>query len=191
MADQQVSHAYYYVDLPFLALYGTTYLPISRTWQQFQVDAAAGTLPSVSFLDPKFLDEGTGTSADDHPHADIRAGQSFLDQVYRAVTHGPGWERTALVINYDEWGGFYDHVAPGVAPEMGTGLTPLTRRDAAARNMAEVLDFTRPPNLAAPLWEVPPAVSAPCGPEGTADYSDWRELESVVLAHGWRVGGAV
>ena len=229
-----VPASYYFSDVPFLALWGAKYLPISRTWLQFQADAAAGTLPAVSFLDPKFLDEGTGSSADDHPHADIQAGQAFLDQVYRAVTSGPGWSKTALVINYDEWGGFYDHVPPAVAPdatpELGTGmrgfrtpalmisplarrhhvshnvydhtsvlkmiewrhgLAPLTPRDKAARNIAEVLDFAHPPNLTAPRWNVPPAVSVPCPPEGTADYTDWRELKSLAVREGWRVGGVV
>ncbi|NUS49687.1 MAG: alkaline phosphatase family protein, partial [Nocardioidaceae bacterium] len=234
LADKGVSRAYYYVDLPFLALYGTTYLSIARTWPQFLTDAAAGTLPAVSFLDPKFLDEGSGTSADDHPHADIRAGQSFLNQVYEAVTSGPGWGRTALVVNYDEWGGFFDHVPPATAPdatpEAGTGLRgfrtpallvsprarrhhvahgvydhtsvlkmiewrhgldPLTPRDAAARNLAEALDFASPPDLTAPRWQVPAAVGAPCGPEGTADYTDWRNLAAHAARLGWRVGGVV
>jgi phospholipase C len=234
LAGKGVPHAYYYVDVPFLALYGTRYLDIARTWAQFKLDAAAGTLPAVSFLDPKFLDEGTGSSADDHPHADIRAGQSFLNDVYEAVTGGPGWARTALVVNYDEWGGFFDHVppttAPDATPEAGTGmrgfrtpalmvsprarrghvahgvydhtsvlkmiewrwgLDPLTPRDAAARNLAEVLDFASAPDLSAPRWDVPPAVSAPCGPEGTADYTDWRDLKALAETHGWRVGGVV
>jgi len=69
LAGKGVSRAYY-VDVPFLALYGTKYLDIS---------------------------------ADDHPHADIRAGQSFINQVYEAITRGAGWSRTALVVNYDEW----------------------------------------------------------------------------------------
>jgi len=234
LAGKGVPHAYYYVDVPFLALYGTKYLDIARTWAQFKLDAAAGTLPAVSFLDPKFTDEGTGSSADDHPHADIRAGQSFLNDVYEAVTGGPGWARTALVVNYDEWGGFFDHVppttAPDATPEAGTGmrgfrtpalmvsprarrghvahgvydhtsvlkmiewrwgLDPLTPRDAAARNLAEVLDFASAPDLSAPRWDVPPAVSVPCGPEGTADYSDWRALKTLAETHGWRVGGVV
>jgi phospholipase C len=126
LADAGVSRAYYYSDVPFLALYGATYLPIARTFPQFLADAAAGTLPAVSFLDPRFQDESSGTSADDHPHADVRAGQHFLNQVYEAVTGGPLWPRTALVLNYDEWGGFFDHVAPGTAPDarpdLGTGL---------------------------------------------------------------------
>lgn len=234
LADKGVSRAYYYVDVPFLALYGTKYLDIARTYPQFLADAAAGTLPAVSFLDPKFLDEGTGSSADDHPHADIRAGQSFINQVYEAVTGGPGWANTALVVNYDEWGGFFDHVPPSVAPdatpEAGTGmrgfrtpalmvsprarrgfvshdvydhtsvlkmiewrwgLPPLTPRDAAARNLAEVLDFGRAPNLTAPRWNVPPAVSAPCGPAGTADYEDWNQLAALAAHNGWRVGGVL
>ena len=234
LPDKGVSHAYYYVDVPFLALYGTKYLDIARTYPQFLADAAAGTLPAVSFLDPKFLDEGTGSSADDHPHADIRAGQAFVNQVYEAVTGGPGWARTALVVNYDEWGGFYDHVAPSVAPdatpEAGTGMrgfrTPalmvsprarrgfvshdvydhtsvlkmiewrwgldaLTPRDAAARNMAEVLDFSRAPDLTAPRWQVPPAVSVPCGPASTADYEDWNQLAAKAAELGWRTGGRV
>ena len=126
LAAAGVSGKYYYTDVPFLALYGTKYLGISEHVGQFYADAAAGTLPAVSFVDPKFLDEGSGSSADDHPHADIRAGQAFLNQIYHAVTTGPGWARTALVINYDEWGGFFDHVPPGTAPDarpdLGTGL---------------------------------------------------------------------
>ena len=80
---------YYYVDAPFTALWGGKYLPISHPYTSFLADCASGDLPELSFVDPKFLDEGTGTSADDHPHADIRAGQSFLNQVYEAVTSSP------------------------------------------------------------------------------------------------------
>jgi phospholipase C len=108
---------YYYSDIPFLALWGTKHLDIAKPFAQFVTDAAKGTLPDVSFIDPRFEDEGSGTSADDHPHADIRAGEAFLNQVYTAVTTGAKWENTLLVVNYDEWGGFYDHVPPGKAPD--------------------------------------------------------------------------
>ena len=50
------------------------------------------------------------------PPGDRLAHLGFLNGVYRSVTTGPAWGRTALVINYDEWGGFYDHVAPPAAP---------------------------------------------------------------------------
>jgi phospholipase C len=107
-----VTHKYYYSNVPFLALWGVKYLGISAMFSDFESDAANGTLPAVSFLDPKFtiLDDGTGN--DDHPHADIRNGEAFLAKVYKALTEGPGWRNTVLIINRDEWGGFYDTVVP-------------------------------------------------------------------------------
>jgi phospholipase C len=117
LAAAGVSHAYYYSDAPFTALWGTKYLPMSRPFSQFVTDCENGTLPAVSYLDPKFIDEGTGTSVDDHPHADIRAGQAFLNIVYYLITHSPNWANTVFMINYDEWGGFFDHVPPPLAVE--------------------------------------------------------------------------
>ena len=225
LAGAGIPARYYYVDVPFTALWGTTYTGISSPYARFLADAAAGTLPAVSFVDPKFLDEGTGSSADDHPHADIRAGQAFLDEVYDAVRLGPGWDKTVLVVNYDEWGGFYDHVAPPTAPdahpewglrgfrvpclvmspmarrgyvakgvydhasvlamiEWRWGLAPLTPRDAAARNLAEVLDFTLH-DLSSTAYNVAPFVGLPCPAGGFADYEDWNALKKLALDHGW------
>lgn len=112
LAAAGISHKYYFSNVPFLALWGDKYLGISALFKDFQADAAAGRLPAVSFLDPRFtiLDDGGGN--DDHPHADLRAGEAFLGKVYNAVTQGPGWKNTVLVINRDEWGGFFDTVTP-------------------------------------------------------------------------------
>lgn len=116
LADAGVSARYYFNDVPFVALWGVQYLPISRPFASFLEDAATGSLPSVAFVDPKFVDEASGTSADDHPHADIRNGEVFLEQVYRAVTTSPDWPSTVLVFTFDEWGGFFDHVPPPMRP---------------------------------------------------------------------------
>src|SRR4029077_19546160 len=96
----------------FHALGGQKYIGISEFVTDFLSDAATGNLPQVSFLDPRFtiLDDGEGN--DDHPHADLRAGEAFLSRVYQAVAAGPGWANTFLVINRDEWGGFFDTVVP-------------------------------------------------------------------------------
>jgi phospholipase C len=112
LANAGVSHKYYFSNVPFLALWGDKYLGISAFFADFLLDAATGNLPAVSFLDPRFtiLDDGFGN--DDHPHADVRSGEAFLGQVYDAVTSGPGWKNTVLIINRDEWGGFYDTVTP-------------------------------------------------------------------------------
>jgi phospholipase C len=112
LAVAGVSHKYYYSNVPFLALWGVKYLGISALFADFLADAKSGNLPSVSFLDPRYtiLDDGFGN--DDHPHADLRSGEAFLGQVYRALTSGPAWKNTALIVNRDEWGGFYDTVPP-------------------------------------------------------------------------------
>jgi phospholipase C len=106
---------YYFSDVPFLAFWGAQYLPISRPFDAFLADCAANTLPAVAFVDPRFVGEDQGLSNDDHPHADIRNGEAFINQVYEAVVSSPAWARTVLVITYDEWGGFFDHVPPPIA----------------------------------------------------------------------------
>jgi phospholipase C len=116
LAQRRVKARYYFSDVPFLALWGTKYLSITRPIREFFAACAAGTLPSVSVVDPRFLGEEIGLSNDDHPHADIRNGQAFLNAIYEAVTASPKWPHTVLVINYDEWGGFFEHVPPPLAP---------------------------------------------------------------------------
>ena len=116
LADHSISRRYYYSDIPLLALWGTKYLSISSTIAQFFADCAAGTLPHVSVVEPRFLGESQGLSNDDHPFADIRNGEAFLNSVYAAITASPAWASTVLVINFDEWGGFFEHVPPTPAP---------------------------------------------------------------------------
>jgi phospholipase C len=116
LADHSISRKYYFSDFPFLALWGSRYVDIARPVSNFFEDCAAGTLPGVSFVEPRFLGEAQGISTDYHPHGDIRNGEVFLNQVYEAVTSSPNWPNTVLVINFDEWGGFFDHVPPGKAP---------------------------------------------------------------------------
>jgi phospholipase C len=112
LADAGVSGKYYFSDVPFLALWGAKYTATAHLYAEFLADAAIGALPAVSFLDPRFQDEGQGTSGDDHPHADIRAGDAFLSEAFHAVARGPKWANTVFIITYDEWGGFFDHVPP-------------------------------------------------------------------------------
>ena len=116
--DAGLRGRYYFNDIPFIGLWGTKYASITRTYDQFLQDCASGSLPEVAYVDPPFNSEDAGTSSDDHPHGDIRAGESFLAQTYRAVTTGLDWKSTVMVINFDEWGGFFDHVAPGQAPDV-------------------------------------------------------------------------
>ena len=133
---------YYFNDAPFTALWGTMYLGISRPYTEFLADCARGSLSRVSFIDPRFEDETSGTSNDDHPHADIRNGEYFLNQIYDAVTSGPKWPHTILIINFDEWGGFFDHVPPP--------LGPIPEADRLAGNQDGRLGFRTPALIISP-----------------------------------------
>jgi phospholipase C len=112
-----ISHKYYFNNVPFVALWGTKYLNISFLYSQFLADCAAGTLPAMSFVDPSFT-LLFNLAEDDHPLSDVRNGDAFLAKTFHAVSSSPNWPSTALIVNYDEWGGFFDHVVPprAIAP---------------------------------------------------------------------------
>jgi phospholipase C len=201
LADAGVSNKYYFNDVPFLALYGEKYVPISHPYLEFLADAKAGTLPSFSFIDPKFEDEGTGSSADDHPHADIRAGQFFINQIYEAVTASPAWGRTLLIVNYDEWGGFFDHVVPTTAPDarpdLGTGLrgfrTPCLLVSPRARRhhvSHDVYDHTSVLKMIEWRWDLPALTARDADARNIAEALDFTSAPDLTAPR-WPVSPAV
>ncbi|MES2488632.1 MAG: alkaline phosphatase family protein [Pseudomonadota bacterium] len=111
---------YFYTDVSYTSFWGDKYRSFSKKYEPlaFQDAIASGPLPGLMFIDNvgTTLNEGGAISYDDHPYSDIRNGQAFLDNVYNTLRKHPDWEKTLLIINYDEWGGFYDHVVPPFAP---------------------------------------------------------------------------
>ena len=72
----------------------------------FIAAAKAGTLPAVSFVKPIGADN-------EHPgYTDVLRGENHLRDLINDIRNGPNWSDTAIVITYDEHGGFWDHVAP-------------------------------------------------------------------------------
>mgnify|MGYP003694216835 CR=1 FL=1 len=118
LASKDLVGRYYFTDFPFLGLWGTKYAPIFRSVDNFLADCASGDLPHVGYVEPKFESGDNGTSGDDHPLSDIRAGETFLNKIYNAVTRSPAWKHTVLVVTFDEWGGFFEHVPPQEAPDV-------------------------------------------------------------------------
>jgi phospholipase C len=120
LTDQGVSWHYYEHGYCFLRLFerytvDNKFIVDARDPAKgFFAAARAGTLPAVSFIDPDFIDVPPGN--DDHPPADIAAGQRLVAEIVRALIEGPLWSKTLLIITYDEHGGFFDHVAPPQAP---------------------------------------------------------------------------
>jgi len=88
-------------------------LEYAKPIAQFFTDAAAGTLPSFSLLDPDY-----STQSQEDPQ-NIVVGETFLARVVEAVGDSPAWRKTMLIITYDEHGGYYDHVPPppALAPD--------------------------------------------------------------------------
>jgi phospholipase C len=85
---------------------------------EFLADAAAGTLPGYSLVEPDY-----STQSEENPQ-NIAVGEEFAASVVNAVINGPAWDRTVLLLTYDEHGGYYDHVPPPAAiPPDGIGPT--------------------------------------------------------------------
>ena len=125
--DRGLSFGIYWDPLDIVSW---TFLLNPRTWDlaeshgkdmdTFFQDAAGGTLPNYSFIEPRLLVDNN----DQHPPASmpplyepivtssVLAGEKLIADVYNAVRDSPAWERTMLIIIYDEHGGSYDHVQP-------------------------------------------------------------------------------
>ena len=87
--------------------------------ETFVADVAAGALPQVSWILSRLVDT-------EHPPAPVSWGEDVAHQVVSALTSNPDvWRKTALIITYDENGGFFDHVPPPTAPA-GTAGEYLT-----------------------------------------------------------------
>jgi phospholipase C len=111
-----VQYAYYYGDIPVIAVIDTIDpTPYIHPFDQFLQDAANGTLPPVVYIDPAF------GGNDDHPPHHLMFGQALIAAIYTALATGPHWQNCTFVITYDECGGFFDHVPP-----------PMTADDHAA-----------------------------------------------------------
>ena len=92
-------------------------VPLGEDLARLRADAAAGDLPEFTVIEPAMHHHPQN---DDHPPADMYRGQVFLQKVYDALSAGPRWQKTLLIITYDEHGGFYDHVTPPVAELLPT-----------------------------------------------------------------------
>ncbi|MGD0832220.1 MAG: alkaline phosphatase family protein, partial [Terracidiphilus sp.] len=86
---------------------------------QVLTDIANGDLAQVTWITPD-LDHS------DHPFLNKGEGPDWVASIVNAIGASPFWDSTAILVNWDDWGGWYDHVVPPVIDNMGPGFrTPL------------------------------------------------------------------
>ena len=113
--DAGLTSAYYSPGEPMTHLFQSKkYDSLTYPYEDFLKAAKDGKLPHVSFVDPNYTAEAElrGLSNDFHAYGDVRAGDEFLAEVHDAIANSPQWDKTVMVINFDEHGGFFDHVVP-------------------------------------------------------------------------------
>jgi phospholipase C len=86
-----------------------------QTIDHFYRDAKAGNLPDVSWIVPN-------GAVSEHPPGLVSAGQAYVTTLINTIMETPAWSSTAIFLSWDDWGGFYDHVAPPVVDAAGYGL---------------------------------------------------------------------
>ncbi|KAK9124475.1 hypothetical protein Sjap_014077 [Stephania japonica] len=77
---------------------------------KFKLHAMMGKLPNYVVIEQRYFDVKLFPANDDHPSHDVALGQKFVKEVYETLRASPQWKEMALLITYDEHGGFYDHV---------------------------------------------------------------------------------
>jgi phospholipase C len=87
------------------------------TYPEFLQSCRDDTLPDYSFIEPNYTDhdgdDGEILASDQHPDHHVREGDRFIGSIYNAIRRNEKlWQKTALLIVYDEHGGLFDHVPP-------------------------------------------------------------------------------
>nr|XP_016455974.1 PREDICTED: non-specific phospholipase C1-like isoform X1 [Nicotiana tabacum] len=82
---------------------------------KFKLHAKLGKLPNYVVIEQRYFDIKLDPANDDHPSHDVALGQKFVKEVYETLRASPQWKEMALLITYDEHGGFFDHVPTPVS----------------------------------------------------------------------------
>lgn len=143
-------------------------------FSKFYEDAAKGDLPSFTWLDPAYLDiPPVHNASDQHPAHDVALGEALLARVYNALRASPVWNETALIVTYDEHGGFFDHV-----PTPVTGIPSPDGKKCVAGCDNTAFEFTRL-GVRVPFIVASPWVPKGLVVHGPANSSSFYEHSSI------------
>lgn len=154
--------------------YPQNIMPVS----QFLSDLANGTLPAVSYIDPGFdsgLDEHPGLD-DGTPGGSVQVGSQYVSTLINAFMQSLYWQDSVFILTFDEFGGFYDHVAPqaAVSPD-GIKPSDLMPRDICTYSTGPTCDFTYT-GYRVPLIVISPYAKKHYVSHTVADYTAWLKF---------------
>ncbi len=106
------------------ALKGIVYGIDTNPFSSFATDVMGPYPYAYTFIEPNYGDVTGGSyvgGSSQHPMDSMAAGEALIKATYEAIRNSPLWERSLLIVTYDEHGGFYDCVQPGPAPPPNDG----------------------------------------------------------------------
>src|SRR5437764_3216990 len=115
-------------------------------------DARRGNLPAVTWVVPRY-------EFSDHPPYSTCFAHNWVTALVNAIMVSPVWHHTAIFLAWDEWGGFYDHVAPPQVDQLGFGIrvpmlviSPYAKKGYVDHAVGE---FSSPLRFIADNWGLP------------------------------------
>lgn len=134
---------------------------------KFKLHAKLGKLPNYVVIEQRYFEKSLLPANDDHPSHDVAVGQRFVKEVYEVLRGSPQWKEMALLITYDEHGGFYDHVGTPVNgvpnPDGIVGPDPFYFR-------FDRLGVRVPTLLISPWIDKGTVIRKPDGPTPTSEF---------------------
>ncbi len=114
LGEKGLSWNIYYGDVPqsLMLQHHWNTLDHFKRFEKFYTDLEQGHLAAYSFIEPRFLSFHQWKATDQHPPHDVRLGEYLIAEVYDTLRNSQLWEKSLLVILYDEHGGFFDRVSP-------------------------------------------------------------------------------
>jgi len=166
--------------------YGPEWKLVS-TDDAFLSDLSAGKLPAVSWLIPDF-------TVSDHPPGSLCEGENWTVGILNALMRSPEWKHTAVVLTWDDFGGFYDHVPPPHVDVYGMGprvpmilISPWAKSGFVAH---ETLEFASVLKLIETIWNVPSLTERDGNASDMLDLFDFTKTNPKLILHPRNCNGA-
>jgi len=168
--------------------YGKYWAQSDIPFTKFTSDVSTGKLAGLTWLT-------TDAASSEHPPAGMCAGENFTVSAVNAVMHSKFWKSTAIVLTWDDFGGFYDHLAPPVKSNIAYGprvptivISPYARPHYIDRG---VLDFGSMLRFAEDIFRLPRLTSYDRSAHSLSSAFNFKQKPSKPLILGTRKCPAV